>query len=488
MVSDVEVHPEVASPLTPQQLGRASLTYAFGGLAYKGVALLSVPILARLLSPAELGLLDLAAVVASIVGLTVAVGTDQSVAFHESRSPTLDRMDLWSSALLLVASGGVVAVALGVLLAQPAAALLTGRSGEGSLIIAASLYGAVMAISAFALVVIRLRSSLRTYAAASFLIVVAEMVAALSVAWLVADPVPMMVLAWAGGSAAISIPLLVRHLPRLHRPRASTVRRLVTYGGPLVPATVAWLIGDAWIRASLARAGDLAALGEYGIAYRIASVLGLLVTGLGVAWYPYISRSPHGYVRERSGQALVVGTGTLGAVAVAIAILSPEVIGVVAGEAYAGARHAVGPLLGAMVVLGVFTLARGVIGTSGSTLKIAMAAGLGLATQVVVAYPLVESMGVAGAGVASLLGYAAAATLALVSSGSLTARSWVAFGSVALTVVVLLVGAQLLLDSSFALRGSAAVGVLVFVVALAVRMSRSKRITGMAEGDESKRR
>ena len=75
-----------AVALTPLQLGRASVTYALGGLAYKGVALLSVPILARLLTPAQLGLLDLAVVLASVVALAVAIGMDQGIPFLEPRS------------------------------------------------------------------------------------------------------------------------------------------------------------------------------------------------------------------------------------------------------------------------------------------------------------------------------------------------------------------------------------------------------------------
>ena len=56
-------------------LARQSAVYALGGFAYKGLAILAVPLLARLLSPAELGLLDAAAITASLLGLVAGLGT-----------------------------------------------------------------------------------------------------------------------------------------------------------------------------------------------------------------------------------------------------------------------------------------------------------------------------------------------------------------------------------------------------------------------------
>jgi len=449
--ADFEAHPEVASPLSPLQIGRASLTYALGGLAYKGVALLSVPILARLLSPAELGLLDFAAVLASTLGLAVAVGTDQSVAYHEPRSAS--RSILWSSALSLIAAGGVAGVLLAIILREPLAILLTGREDHGSVVAAAAVYGAVMALSGFALVTIRLRAPARTYAVASFLIITAEMAAALAVAALVDDPLPLMVLAWAGGAALVAVPLLVRHLPPLARPEPPTLRRLAAYGLPLVPAGIAWLIGDAWIRSTLARDTDLTALGEYGIAYRIASTLGLLVTGLGVAWYPYIYRSPPADVGRRAARMLGVVVGALGGAAVAVTALAPEIIEIVAGGPYAGARAAVGALAGGMIAMGAFVLVASVVGSTGSTVRVGLAAVVGGVAQGLTAVLLVPGSGLFGASLASLAGYALALVLAGIwARRLLTAREVGAMVATATVVGVGLAVTHSLLEAPLAVR------------------------------------
>lgn len=449
--ADFEAHPEVAAPLSPIQLGRESLTYSLGGLAYKGVALLSVPILARLLSPAELGLLDLAAVLASTVGLAVSVGIDQSVAYHEPRSSSAS--NLWSSALSMVLAGGALAVVLAILLQVPLALLVTGREADAGVVAAAAVYGAVMALSGLALVTIRLRASARTYAVASFLIVTGEMTSALAVAWLVKDPLPLMVLAWAAGAGIVAVPLLIRHLPRLTRADPATVRAIAAYGLPLVPAAIAWLIGDAWIRSTLARGVDLTVLGEYGIAYRIASILGLLVAGLGVAWYPYIYRSPPEAVGERAARMLAVVIGALGAAAVALTALGPEIIDIVAGTPYAGARTVVGPLAAGTVAMGAFVLLAGVIGSTGTTGRVALAAAVGALAQCLAATLLIPELGLAGAGVASFVGYATAlVAAALATRQSLPAPGILPVMLTAVLVAAGLVVAQWTLDGSVAVR------------------------------------
>ena len=390
-------------------LSRTSLLYALGGLAYKGVALLTIPLLARLLSPAQLGLLDIAAVMSSIVGLVAVLGTDQAVAYLEPHAKREEAV--WSSALLMVVVASFVLAAAAIALAGPLAGLLAGDATNAPIVVASALYAIIVALTSVGLNAIRLRGTPRAYAVASFLLVTAEMSVALGIAWFARGPVALLVLGWAFGATVVLAPILLRYFPRVGRPRRATVGRLVRYGAPLVPMAIAWLVGDAMIRATLAREAELANLGEYGIAYRIASVLGLAVTGFGVAWYPYLFRSHPTDQLPRASDALAVVILVLAALGVGLTALSPELISIVAGPGYADARNAVGPLAGGMVALGAFTLIGGLVGTSGSTTRIAAAAFAGVIGQVGVANALVPALGLTGAGIASLGGYTLAAVL-----------------------------------------------------------------------------
>jgi O-antigen/teichoic acid export membrane protein len=392
-------------------LARRSVVYALGGLAYKGVALLTVPVLARLLVPAELGLLDLAAVIASIVGILVVLGTDQGIAYLEPRTGSHE--SLWSSALCVSGVVGIAAILLAVPLSSPLSRILTGGEDAAGVFMAAVVYGTALALATTAFNGVRLHSRPGVYAAASFLIVSAEMGFALVIAWQFESPVTLMVLGWAAGSTLIALPLLLAFVPSLGMPRLATMRRLVGYGAPLVPAAVLWLIGDAWIRSSLAHGRELATLGEYGIAYRIASVLGLVVTGFGVAWHPYLYRSPEGTASSRAANAIVYVLLALGLIGVVLTALAPEAVAVIAGREYAGARVAVAPLVAAMVALGVFVLVSAVAGASGSTRRVAVAASIGMACQIVAAGPLVSALHLVGGALASLSGYVVAALFLL---------------------------------------------------------------------------
>ncbi|MCA1572843.1 MAG: oligosaccharide flippase family protein, partial [Chloroflexi bacterium] len=96
-----------------------SVQYALGGLAYKAVALLSVPILARLLVPADLGMLDLAVVVALVVAITGAVGLENALARLDAEEPANAR--LWGSAGLLLTLGVAIVGGAGLTLSAPLA-------------------------------------------------------------------------------------------------------------------------------------------------------------------------------------------------------------------------------------------------------------------------------------------------------------------------------------------------------------------------------
>lgn len=473
----LETFPTGTERMGVAALGRASLVYALGGLAYKGVALVTIPILARLLSPAQLGLLDLAAVLASIVGLVAVAGTDQGVAFYEPRER--QQGELWASAVTVVAAGAAALAGLVFVLRDPLATILTDDGDNGPIVAAAAVYGGVIALSAVTLIALRLHASPRVYALGSFAIVAAEMVVALSVAWLLEGAVAAMVLGWAVGAAVVSLPLLVRFIPSMTVPDRSVIRRLLGYGAPLIPAAIAWLVGDAVIRSAISREVGLTALGEYGIAYRVASVLGLVVTGFGVAWYPYLYRSPATDVVPRAGQALGVLVLALAVLGVVVTALSPELIAVIAGEGYAGAVDAIGPLAGGMVALGAFVLVSAVIGSEGSTRRVAIAAVLGAATQWVLSAWLVDAHGLAGAGLASLGGYTLAVAILFGTERRLlhAASGWTAV-LVAGVAAAGLVGASSVTGGPTLLRVIVTVGFAAVALSLAAVLA-SRRVSSI---------
>jgi O-antigen/teichoic acid export membrane protein len=191
------------------------------------------------------------------------------------------------------------------------------------------------------------------------------------------------------------------------RPDPRQVRRVLAFGVPLVPAVLAWVLGDLAIRAALAANAPLQILGDYSIATRIVSVMALLISGFSLAWMPFIFRlSAHGNPAAQLRDAAVGLTSLLGLLAVLLGAFAPEAVGVLGGDAYANASVAVAPLASGMLAFGLFSLLAGAAGLAMRTVDVAVASLAGVGIQVIVALIAVPTQGLIGAGIASAAGYA----------------------------------------------------------------------------------
>ena len=400
---------------------RYSLTYMTGSVAYKAVALLAIPILARLLTPAELGLLDLAALIASIISLVAGIGLDTAIARFQ---PAEKAGRLWATAAVTLAAAALISALLGLALAETVSMAIVGSGSRASLIAAAVVYGVALAAIGFALTFVRLTDRPGAYSRYAFLIVMAQMVTAIGIAAFMSQPLPAVVWGWTGASVIGLIVLFWRQRMPLGGVDRELAARLVRFGGPLVPAAVVWIVGDLGIRAVIANAGTLAALGSYGIAARIVSLLGLFVAAFGLAWYPHVFTLSRDAVASTSQRALIQIVGGMGTAAILISTVAPEAVLLIAGPDYAEATQAVPGMAGSMVVLGVMTIVSAVVAMERGTTPVAIASGLGAVLQVALTFVLVPRLGLAGAAIGVGLGYGGAAIALLQRAHFLRLGGW----------------------------------------------------------------
>ncbi len=378
-----------------------SVQYALGGLAYKAIALISLPILARLVSPAELGLLDLAVIVALVVSGLGTLGLDTALARMDAETPD---PDVWASAGVVMIAGLLLVGLVGAVLSVPLSSILLADAEHAGVIASGVLYGCVLGACTMGLNIVRLRSRPRRYATYGFIIVLGEMAGALTLAALGA-PVPVIVMGWVLASAIGTAVLFIREHPPIGRPSLTMVKRLLAFGTPLVPAALVWILADVAVRSAVGRELGLDAMGMYGIALRIASVLTLIVAGFALAWHPFLYRSGATEVRDLAYQAAIRLSAALGALAIVLASLAPEVVTVVAGPRYAGAATVVPALALGATLFGMVTLSAAVLGVDFNTRVLAIASGVGAAIQVVCSALLIDRVGLVGAGTATALGY-----------------------------------------------------------------------------------
>lgn len=448
---------------TLRTLAGQSFAYLAGGVAGKALALVTLPLLARLLTPAQLGVLDVGSGVATLLATIAVMGTDNSIPRFLPDHSRSERV--WSSAFTVVALAAGALAALGLAASDLLARMLVHDPGASGVMRAAVLYAVAVAAFITALTVLRLRASARIYPLATTSTLMLQMVGGVAIAAVVREPLVPILLFWAFVSAAgaLSIVLIIR--PPLARPDPQQIARLVKFGLPLVPAVIAWSIGDLGIRSLLARGGDLANLGSYSIASRLVSVMALGISGFSLAWMPFIYRSES--IEDASGlfrQAAVVLSAVLSIVGIGLAALAPEAVGVLAGQGYASAAAAVAPLAGGMLVFGLFTLLIGASGIVFRTADVAWISVIGVLVQLGSAWFLIPLNPLLGAGTASFLGYAAALTVLRIRLGRQLQIS-----SAALSAVLLL--AAISLSVSAALVVTAAPLILRAVVLLVATAS-----------------
>ena len=431
-------------------LAGQSLAYLAGGLAGKALALITVPVLARLLMPAELGTLDVVASFASAFSIIVVAGTDNAVARFVTADDSPAR--LWASAFLAVGVLAVALVAVGVLARTAISSLLLSDASHGDLILVGLLYGVGATVFVVMLNLLRVRQASRRYAATTTVVLIAQMAGAVALAAANAG-IGWILLWWGVASIAGGAWILISEAPPLGNPDPARMRSVLGFGLPLVPAVLGWVIGDLAIRAVLARSEPIEVLGDYSIASRIVSVMALLISGFSLAWLPFIFRvasggSPTSHLRD-----VAVGlTSLLGLVAVTLGALAPEAARVLGGEEYVLAAAAVAPLAGGMLAFGLFNLLAGASGLAMRTKDVALASVVGVAVQVGVALVAVPALGLVGAGVASLAGYAVAMLLLLWWTGA-TALTWPMTMALTGSAIGLMVVSYLeQLDAGLALR------------------------------------
>ena len=399
---------------------RSSVTYAAGSFAYKGIALVTAPVLARLLSPSELGLLDLAVVLASTVMIIAGLGLDQATA--RLQPIVKDDRRIWSGVIAASSIAIALTVVAFALASSALAYLFTGSSDRADLVTAASLYGGGMAVSTIGLNTVRLRGAASRYSVVAFAIVTAEASVAILWAALARQPVVPIVIVWAAIAVGSGCALLAWVGPRIVQPDRRVIGSLLRFGLPLVPATLAWVGGDLAIRATLARANDLTALGQYGIAARIVSLLSMGIVGFTLAWHPFLYRASAASAASMARRAAHQLTLLLALGAIVISLFAREVVIVVAGAPYLPAAMGVAPLSAAAVLFGLFSLLSAVAGRENRTMAVGLASLVGAGVQVVGAL-LLAGTGIVGAALASLVG-TLVASLGLLLYLRLLLRGW----------------------------------------------------------------
>jgi O-antigen/teichoic acid export membrane protein len=415
-----QVDPRAGSPTGPSHivtLAKHAVVYGLSGVLLQAVGVVTLPIFARAFSQSEYGKLELGLVLSSVsltvVDLGFAAAAQRSFYDYSDAEFEKRRRVLFTAGVSTTVAALVVAALL-TLLRKPLESWIFAGSSAQRLILAVAISIPIVNTATFLREVMRLRFRQWSYVTAA--VMAAALSAGVSVALVVgfdAGVDAVFVGAIFGNALGVVYGLYVVRHDLGRRLSRHDLRVMLAYGVPLVPAAIAMWALTLIDRILLSRLGNLAEVGQYAVANRVASLMLLVVTAFSLAYGPYIlsiyAEDPtmEKLVRAKS---LTYFAAVLLTVGLTLTLFAREALEVVA-PGFDRAYKAVGPLAFGIFAFGVSTVVGSGISFARRTRWFSLIAGVSAAVNVGLNVVLIPTFGMVGSAIAAAVGFAVLAIL-----------------------------------------------------------------------------
>ena len=383
---------------------RDSAIYGGASLLVRGLSLLLLPFYTRVLSTGEYGLVDLSTVFITLVLLTVALEIAQGIARLFADAAPDERVGYASTALWFSIGAYGLFVAVALPFAEELSAILFGTRDHADLMRIVIVSSAPNGLFQLLLGQLRWRLQPMGYAAGSLTFAFVSIGATLVLVLVAGLGVAGVLFGQLIGSAAGGVVcfVLARDLYRLRFDR-DKLAEMLRFSLPLVPSSVGVFVTLYIDRFAINQLMTVADVGLFGIGYRVASVVSLLVIAVQTAITPLV------YARYRDPQtpaqlARVFRYFVGGALvlAVGLSLFAREILVVATTPAfYAGA--VVVPLLApALLLSAMYVFAPG-LGIAKRTATQAVITIVGAVLNTILNFVLIPVWGIVGAAAATLI-------------------------------------------------------------------------------------
>ena len=388
-----------------RQLLKDSVVYGLSSILSQGISILIVPIYTRLLSPNEYGGMDILAVFANLITLTVALEISQGLARHYPDAQTAaDRIAYASTSLWFSAAAYGLFAVFSITFSKPLTTLLlTSPAWEETFRVAVI---AITGNGIFFLLQNLLRWQLKPkgYAAASIAYVIIS--TGIGV-WLVAGFhmgvigvfYGQIVGAVSGGFLAW---FLAKDLYRFIFSREKC-KEMIAFSVPLIPSSISILVANYIDRFAIQNLMTLDDVGVYAVGFRFASVVNLLMVGFYGALTPLIYQH---YRKDSTSKELArifrfFVCGTLPLIA-AVSLFSKEILWLFATPPYYAAWSVMPILACASVISRMYIFAPG-LDIAKKTTTIALINLSAALTNIILNFIMIPHLGIEGAAGATLI-------------------------------------------------------------------------------------
>lgn len=377
--------------------------YTIAALLSQGIGLLLFPFLAHRFSPREYGIIDILTLVAIIIGLTVALEVSQGLGRLVVDASERDRVDYASTALLFTIGAYTLFAAIALPLAVPLTHVLLARGVDPWITRVAILWIWIAGIVYLAQDQLRWRARPRAYG-----------VVAVTTATVTAGTTAALVFGFGFGVigalsgqllgaliAALVVFRLSRHAYALRFDRHK-LNAMLAFSLPLVPSSVGVFLNGFADRLVLQHTRSLTEVGVYGVAFRIATVVTLLLAGLQGAATPLILARRNDPETPGELEHIFRLFSAIALIAFLVVSLFADVeVRVLASASYLRAYTLVPYLFMSALLFGIYIFAPGliIVKQTGTIALVSLSAGL---LNLGLALALVPSLGLRGAGLATL--------------------------------------------------------------------------------------
>jgi len=401
-----------------RRLTRDSLVYGLGTVSGKAMGLVLLPVLARVLSRDDYGLLDVLWSLGTGIAGILLFGLDAAAVrlyFDETLRDRASLIATWGVVLAATAASA----ALVLLVAAPwITRWAYGPNADSAAPLVLALIVPATLTNYFAVTVLRTTGRPAAYAIVS--IATFALYGGMVIAFALAGraTVATTMGAW-GISLAVTSVLGLAFLrsTNVGSLRRDTASRLLRYGLPLAPVLAVTLASDFIHRAILLSAGGPAEVAQLTVALRFASVEALLITAFQLAWQPRVfAMGTTDFALRRIAVDARRFLALVAAASLGLALVMPVAVPIVAGEPYRVAVGTVGWCLAATLLAAAYAMAATASAMAKRPGDITRSTVAGIATAVVANLLLSPRFGSIGTGAALVIGQAVAVLLVYLSS------------------------------------------------------------------------
>jgi O-antigen/teichoic acid export membrane protein len=396
-----------------KRLVTTGAAYQFGDIIAKGIALVTVPLYTRHVSPAGYGAANSLLTAVILASIFLRAGVEEAfIRFYYDDEDEQRRERIARTATATVAWTTSAAAVLALVFAAPLSRALLGYR-DPLLIDCATVGLWAFTNIEMAYAQLRVDERARAYVYASGANVAMTVTFTVLLVVVAGQGARGLLLGNFGASALVVLGLwwVLRRRFSL-RVRFSDLRAMLRFGLPTVPADASVYALQVADRFYLFRVYSHAAAGEYSVALQFATVVFVIVRGFQYAWPP-LAYSISSDAEASRLYSLVTTYFVLatGIVVAAVALLGRWIVRLLAAHEYFGAHAALPWLALAWTLYGLYQVMIVITGRARATERNLPAAGVGLLVNVALLLVLVPhgglALGIAGAGIALCGAYVA---------------------------------------------------------------------------------